>query len=106
MSGPAARGCAGSARGAGDGRGGPRPGRCGRPAPPGAPAARAAATRGARRGSRGSRPLTRLLGRRLEDLAYGAGVWIGALRDRSVQGLRPRIVGRRPRLRRTGCARP
>lgn len=51
-------------------------------------------------------PLTRLLGRRLEDLAYGAGVWIGALRDRSVQGLRPRIVGRRPRLRRTGCARP
>ncbi|MBA4084561.1 MAG: mycofactocin system glycosyltransferase [Kytococcus sp.] len=51
-------------------------------------------------------PLTRLLGRRLDDLAYGAGVWIGALRGRSLQCLRPRIVRGRYPVRRTGCARP
>ncbi|WP_028659288.1 mycofactocin biosynthesis glycosyltransferase MftF [Nocardioides insulae] len=37
-------------------------------------------------------PATRVLGRRLDDLAYGAGVWLGAARRRSLACLRPRIV--------------
>ncbi|NYI75575.1 mycofactocin biosynthesis glycosyltransferase MftF [Nocardioides panzhihuensis] len=37
------------------------------------------------------RPTT-LLGRRLDDLAYGAGLWLGALRSRSVRCLTPRLV--------------
>ncbi|MGH3349797.1 MAG: mycofactocin biosynthesis glycosyltransferase MftF [Nocardioides sp.] len=39
------------------------------------------------------RPTT-LLGRRLDDLAYGAGLWIGALRSGSVRCLTPRLVHR------------
>lgn len=40
--------------------------------------------------------LLRLLaGRRLDDLAYGAGLWAGALRARSTDALRPRLVTRR-----------
>lgn len=42
------------------------------------------------------RPTT-LLGRRLDDLAYGAGLWLGAARSRSVQCLTPRLVRRTPR---------
>ncbi|MFJ9388963.1 mycofactocin biosynthesis glycosyltransferase MftF [Nocardioides sp. NPDC101246] len=37
------------------------------------------------------RPTT-LLGRRLDDLAYGAGLWLGAARARSVRCLTPRLV--------------
>ncbi|NYI78385.1 mycofactocin biosynthesis glycosyltransferase MftF [Nocardioides panzhihuensis] len=37
------------------------------------------------------RPTT-LLGRRLDDLAYGAGLWLGAARSRSVQCLTPRLL--------------
>lgn len=33
-----------------------------------------------------------LLGRRLDDLAYGAGLWTGALRNRSPRALAPRIT--------------
>jgi len=33
-----------------------------------------------------------LLGRRLEDLAYGAGLWVGALKARSARALTPRLV--------------
>ena len=36
----------------------------------------------------------RLLARRLDDLAYGAGLWLGALRARSVACLLPRRPGR------------
>ncbi|MFE7227300.1 mycofactocin biosynthesis glycosyltransferase MftF [Nocardioides sp. NPDC057577] len=39
------------------------------------------------------RPAT-LLGRRLDDLAYGAGLWLGAARARSVRCLTPRLVRR------------
>jgi mycofactocin system glycosyltransferase len=34
-----------------------------------------------------------LVGRRLDDLAYGAGLWCGAIRARSARGLLPRRVG-------------
>jgi mycofactocin glycosyltransferase len=37
------------------------------------------------------RPTT-LIGRRLDDLVYGAGLWLGALRSRSVRCLTPRLV--------------
>ncbi|MER6972098.1 mycofactocin biosynthesis glycosyltransferase MftF [Nocardioides sp. NPDC057767] len=37
------------------------------------------------------RPTT-FLGRRLDDLAYGTGLWLGAARSRSVQCLTPRLV--------------
>ncbi len=37
-----------------------------------------------------------LAGRRLDDLAYGAGVWAGAVRRRSVRALVPRIARRMP----------
>lgn len=33
--------------------------------------------------------------RRLDDLAYGAGVWLGAVRGRSLRALLPEITGRR-----------
>lgn len=33
-----------------------------------------------------------LLGRRLEDVAYGAGLWSGALRERSARALTPRLA--------------
>jgi hypothetical protein len=36
---------------------------------------------------------TYLTGRRLDDLAYGAGLWFGALRSRSARALRPRRPG-------------
>ena len=39
------------------------------------------------------RPAT-LLGRRLDDLAYGAGLWLGAARARSARCLTPRLVRR------------
>ncbi len=39
------------------------------------------------------RPTT-LIGRRLDDLAYGAGLWVGALRSRSVRCLAPSLVRR------------
>jgi hypothetical protein len=32
-----------------------------------------------------------------DDLAYGAGVWLGCWRERSVRALRPRFTGRLPR---------
>lgn len=38
-------------------------------------------------------PAAVLLGRRLDDLAYGGGLWWGALRDRSAACLRPRRPG-------------
>lgn len=44
---------------------------------------------------RTSSPAGLLAGRRLEDLAYGTGVWYGALRTRSLAALRPRVA-RRP----------
>ncbi|XUL93897.1 mycofactocin biosynthesis glycosyltransferase MftF [Streptomyces galilaeus] len=37
------------------------------------------------------------IARRLDDLAYGAGVWASAVRGQSTKALRPRIVGRRPK---------
>jgi hypothetical protein len=45
----------------------------------------------------GPDPVPRLLGRRLDDLAYGTGLWLGALRVRNWRCLAPRIVWRRPR---------
>ena len=36
-------------------------------------------------------PLTFAVARRLDDLAYGAGVWVGAIRGRSLKSLRPDI---------------
>ncbi len=41
------------------------------------------------------------LARRLDDLAYGAGLWWGALRDRSARVLVPRVTGVRPPRRST-----
>ncbi|MFD3309523.1 mycofactocin biosynthesis glycosyltransferase MftF [Streptomyces sp. NPDC058694] len=37
-------------------------------------------------------PLTYGVARRLDDLAYGAGVWLSALKGRSTAALRPRVV--------------
>ena len=37
-------------------------------------------------------PVEYLVARRLDDLAYGAGLWAGALRARSTQALRPRCI--------------
>ncbi|GGN40562.1 mycofactocin biosynthesis glycosyltransferase MftF [Streptomyces fuscichromogenes] len=37
-------------------------------------------------------PLRYGIARRLDDLAYGAGVWLSALRARSVAALRPRVI--------------
>jgi mycofactocin system glycosyltransferase len=39
--------------------------------------------------------LTTLLARRVDDLAYGAGLWIGAVRERECRGLAIRILGSR-----------
>jgi mycofactocin glycosyltransferase len=39
-------------------------------------------------------PATFLLARRLDDLAYGAGLWLGAVRGRSARALLPRFVRR------------
>lgn len=44
-------------------------------------------------------PVTAFVGRRLDDAAYGAGLWLGALRARSVHCLLPRFVAGRPRNR-------
>jgi len=41
--------------------------------------------------------------RRLDDLAYGTGLWIGALRGRSFRALLPTFAHRRPRPARTGA---
>lgn len=49
-----------------------------------------------------ARPLPQLLGRRLDDLAYGAGLWLGALRSRSVRCLLPRSPREKPTRPRTG----
>lgn len=38
-------------------------------------------------------PFHQLLGRRLDDLAYGGGLWLGALRARSFRCLIPRALG-------------
>ncbi|MEV5845379.1 mycofactocin biosynthesis glycosyltransferase MftF [Streptomyces sp. NPDC051985] len=42
-------------------------------------------------------PIRYGIARRLDDLAYGAGVWVSAVRGRSTKALRPRVVGRRPK---------
>lgn len=39
-------------------------------------------------------PARYLIAHRLDDLAYGAGLWWGALRERSTQALRPVLAGR------------
>lgn len=41
-------------------------------------------------------PLRYVLARRLDDLAYGAGVWLGAFRARSLLALRPDVRGLSP----------
>lgn len=59
------------------------------------------------RPSRGAMPLDPVrygIARRLDDLAYGAGVWLSAVGARSVTALRPRIVRRRKVS--TGRSRP
>ena len=43
-----------------------------------------------RRGGQGLQPGTLFAGRRLDDLAYGAGLWWGAARERSIRVLLPR----------------
>lgn len=43
-------------------------------------------------------PINTGVGRRLDDLAYGAGLWIGCIQERSLAALRVRWVG--------GCRRP
>jgi mycofactocin system glycosyltransferase len=40
--------------------------------------------------------LTFFAARRLDDLAYGAGLWVGAARARSARALAPRLTSRRP----------
>jgi mycofactocin system glycosyltransferase len=40
-------------------------------------------------------PATAFAGRRLDDLAYGAGLWVGAVRSRSVRCLLPRMASAR-----------
>ena len=40
-----------------------------------------------------------VIGRRLDDLAYGIGVWLGCLATGRWQALRPRLVSTRPRSR-------
>jgi len=42
-------------------------------------------------------PVRFAIARRLDDLAYGAGVWHGALRGRSLRALKPVLNGRTPR---------
>ncbi len=44
-------------------------------------------------------PLRFAVARRLDDLAYGTGVWLGALRRRSVGCLLPDVASRRRRAR-------
>lgn len=41
-------------------------------------------------------PVLAFTGRRLDDLAYGAGLWAGALRARSLRAVSPRGAARRP----------
>jgi mycofactocin glycosyltransferase len=41
-------------------------------------------------------PVRFAVARRLDDLAYGAGVWWSALRGRSLAALRPDLTGRSP----------
>lgn len=45
-----------------------------------------------RSGDTGLDPLRYAAARRLDDLAYGTGVWLSALRGRSTRSLRPRLV--------------
>lgn len=45
-----------------------------------------------RHGTAGLDPVRYGIARRLDDLAYGSGVWLSALRGRSTAALRPRIV--------------
>jgi hypothetical protein len=45
-----------------------------------------------RRGTTRLDPIRYGIARRLDDLAYGAGVWISALKGRSTAALRPRMV--------------
>ncbi|WP_306319145.1 MULTISPECIES: mycofactocin biosynthesis glycosyltransferase MftF [unclassified Streptomyces] len=51
-------------------------------------------------------PVRYAAARRLDDLAYGSGVWLSALKGRSTAALRPRIVLRTRRTRRTHPPRP
>jgi hypothetical protein len=44
-------------------------------------------------------PLTYLLIRRLDDMAYGAGLWYGAVRDRTTAPLIPRLALRTRHVR-------
>ena len=39
--------------------------------------------------------LSTLLARRVDDLAYGSGLWVGAVREREWRGLAVRVVRRR-----------
>jgi hypothetical protein len=48
-----------------------------------------------RRSGSSLNPAAYLLIRRLDDLAYGAGVWRGAIRDRTIAPLIPRLAGSR-----------
>ncbi|MEV5432954.1 mycofactocin biosynthesis glycosyltransferase MftF [Streptomyces sp. NPDC052701] len=51
------------------------------------------------------RPVAYGIARRLDDLAYGSGVWISALKGRSTAALRPRVVRRtRPRAASGGAS--
>ncbi|MFF3930660.1 mycofactocin biosynthesis glycosyltransferase MftF [Streptomyces hirsutus] len=57
-----------------------------------------------RRDRAGLDPVRYGIARRLDDLAYGTGVWISALKGRSTAALRPRIVPARASARRKpGC---
>jgi hypothetical protein len=46
------------------------------------------------RGTQGASIPVVIAGRRLSDLAYGAGLWYGCWRQRSVRALLPRVPGR------------
>ena len=53
----------------------------------------------------GPDPVTRLFGRRLDDLAYGTGLWLGALRLRDPRCLRPVVRRKIEQNQRPGFAR-
>ena len=50
---------------------------------------------------RGRNPFATFAGRRLDDCAYGAGLWWGALRSRSLRCLKLRVIGERRAWRRS-----
>ncbi|MGW3285917.1 mycofactocin biosynthesis glycosyltransferase MftF [Streptomyces sp. NPDC001002] len=57
-----------------------------------------------RRRARDMDPVRFVVARRLDDIAYGAGLWAGAIRGRSVRSLLPEI--RRQHARKQGVRRP